>query len=337
MTDAHLDEVEAVAAEHGIASFKLYQGYRGSAGSLQGIIGADDGYLFTAFRKIAAIGGVACVHAENSDISHRLASELQAKNANSLSDWADSRPGWAEYEAISRAGLLADRAKCPLYVVHISSAEGMEAIADLRRRGVEVYAEVSVQYLTSSVDSPAGKLAKVNPPLRTEGEVDALWSAVRSGLVDTIGTDHVAHTTAQSGREIWDIQPGFAGVATLLPALASRAQGRGGISWAEIVRLTSRNAARIFRLPGKGSMTVGADADITIVNSADRLVSADMLQSSSDYSIFQGQRLGYWPATVITRGSIAMQDGTVLRSAGEGHFLRRPLTAALPSLSTRPT
>jgi dihydropyrimidinase len=323
MTETHLEEFPLIAKAYGVTSFKLYLGYRGAAGALQGIIGSDDGYIFAAMRRIAALGGIACVHAENSEVGHRLGENFRREGRNDLQAWSESRPPWSEGEAIIRAGYLAYNAGCPLYVVHVSSEEGVEALDLLKRKGIEVYGEASVQYLTTTYESELGQLAKVNPPLRSRGDIEALWSGIRTGLIHTIGTDHVAHTAAKAQPAIWDVQPGFAGSATLLPAVITHGLARG-LTLEDIAAVTSGHAAQLFGLGRKGRITPGADADLVVVNLNDqKRMGADDLRSSADYSIYQDESLRGWPWLVVTRGAIAFKGGQVLRAPGAGRYLPR--------------
>ncbi len=328
MTEEQLDTFPQYADQYGINSFKLYLAYKGKAGSLQGLQGADDGFLYDAMRRIGRYpNGVALVHCENSEIAERLGDHLRAAGRNDLRAWTEARPGWAEGEAIQRAGYIAYHAECPLYVVHVSSAEGIEAVANLRSRGMPVYAEVCMHHLTATVEEAEdrfGSLAKVNPPLRSERDVNALWDAVAQGIVDTVATDHVAHTAAKARDSLWDVMPGFAGSGTMLPALITEGYHKRGIALDRIAALVSSSAARIFNLRGKGEIIIGADADLTLVDlNLERAVHAHDLLSNADYSLLEGQAFKGWPTTVILRGQLAMLDEQITIPAGCGKFIRR--------------
>ena len=169
-TEDHLDSLPKIADKYGIQSFKLYLAYKGAAGKLQGLQGADDGFLYSAFTTIRELGGIACIHCENTEITERMAGVFRSSGRTDLRAWTESRPGWTEAEAIFRAGYIAMQAKCPLYIVHVSSAEGLDAIERLRDMGADIYAEVCIHHLSHTVDTAEafGSLAKVNPPLRYE-------------------------------------------------------------------------------------------------------------------------------------------------------------------------
>lgn len=326
-TEDQLDTFADTAEAFGISSFKLYIAYKGRAGKLQGIEGSDDGFIFEAMRRIGRLGGVACVHAENSEVSQRFGDGLRAAGADGLKAWEASRPGWTEAEAITRAGFLAEAAGVSLYIVHLSSPAGARAIEALRDRGVQVFAEASIQYLTTTYDSDLGGLAKVTPPLRSPEDVAELWDAVRRGVIDTIGTDHVAHTSAKAADTIWDVMPGFSGSGTLLPALMTFGYHAGHLSLQDVVRLLSVSSADIFGLGSKGRIQIGADADLVVLDVDEtRVVRPADLGSAADYSIYQGLALTGWPAVVIRGGAIVMRDGVVLAEPGAGEYLRRQLS-----------
>jgi dihydropyrimidinase len=328
MTEGQLETFHQAAQEFGISSFKLYIAYKGKAGTLQGLQGADDGFLFDAMRRIGRFpNGVACVHAENSEVAERLGEQLQRAGRHDLPAWTEARPGWSEGEAIHRAGYIAHHAECPLYVVHVSSAEGVEAVENLRARGIQLRAEVCIHHLTMTVEEAApklGSLAKVNPPLRSQRDIDALWDAIKRGVIDTIGSDHVPHTTAKHKPSMWEVMPGFSGSGSLLPAMLDYGYQQRGIPLERIAALVSANAARIFNLKGKGEIVVGADADLTLIDLEEsREVKASELLSVADYSLLEGQRLKGWPTLVILRGQVVMRDREVVAPPGYGRFLYR--------------
>jgi dihydroorotase-like cyclic amidohydrolase len=291
--------------------------------------GADDGFLYDAMRRIGRFpNGIALAHCENSEIADRLARQLQRDRRDDLTAWTEARPGWTEGEAIQRAGIIARNAECPLYVVHVSSKAGIEAIEELRAKGVQVYAEVCAHHLSMTVDQASeslGSLAKVNPPLRVAEDVEALWDGIRRGVVDTVGTDHVPHTRQKAaGRALWDVMPGFSGSATMLPVLITEGYHKRGIPLRRIAALSSRNAARLFRLSGKGEIVPGAEASLTLVDvNAETWVEPSALQSVADFSLYEGRPLKGFPSLTLLRGKIAMQNGTVYAQPGDGHYVRR--------------
>ena len=324
MTDAQIAAIPEYAEFFGLTSFKLFTAYKGEEGMKIGIQGVDDGQLLDAFVAIAGVGGLALVHCENQDLAARMLARVLAEGRADLRAFADSRPWIVEAEAIARAATLAEAAGCPLYVVHVTSRQGLAELVRRRATGQRVFIETEPHYLTETADSPAGNLAKVLPPIRDLADAEALWQAMAEGVVDTIGSDHVAATRARKEGSIWDAQLAFPGIATILPVLLSEGVHRRGLPLARLVALTSTNPARILGLPGKGALLPGLDADFVVVDlDLERVVDAGMLGSASDFSIWEGRALRGWPTLTVCRGVVVMRDGVVTAPEGHGRYLRR--------------
>jgi dihydropyrimidinase len=174
-------------------------------------------------------------------------------------------------------------------------------------------------------DSEIGVLGKTSPPLRYKEDVEALWEAVADGMIDTIGSDHVPRKKATKSGTIWEASGGYPGVATLLPILLSEGFHKRGITIERIVELTSYNVAKAFNLyPQKGTIEVGADADLTIVDmDLEKEVRWNELLSLSDYSIYEGWKLKGWPIVTIVRGKVVMENGEIRGEQGYGKFIPR--------------
>ena len=187
-----------------------------------------------------------------------------------------------------------------------------------------MYAETCPQYLALDTQAPVGVLAKVNPPIREKGNSEFLWQGIRDGTVDVIGTDHATTLRAKKiTGDPWRSAPGFAGVGTLLPVLLSHGVNGGRMGLGHIAQLQAR-AARILRLPNKGRIEPGADADLVVVDpSKERVVRAEELQSASDFSVFEGSSLKGWPVMTLLRGMVVAKDGAVVGQSGEGRYVAR--------------
>ena len=324
MSDAQIAAIPEYADRFGLTSFKLFTAYKGEEGMKIGIQGVDDGQLLDAFAAIASVNGLALVHCENQDLAARMLARVLAEGRDDLRAFADSRPWIVEAEAITRAAGLAEAAGCPLYVVHVTSRQGLAELVRRRAAGQRVFVETEPHYLTETADSPAGNLAKVLPPIRDLADAEALWQGIAAGDVDTIGSDHVAATRARKQGSIWDAQLAFPGIATILPVLLSEGVHRRGLSLARLVAITSTNPARILGLPGKGALLPGLDADFVVVDlELERVVDAAMLGSVSDFSIWEGRSLRGWPTLTVCRGVVVMRDGVVSGPEGHGRYLRR--------------
>jgi dihydropyrimidinase len=188
----------------------------------------------------------------------------------------------------------------------------------------KIFVETCPQYLTLTKDSPLGSLGKVNPPLRSSEDTEALWRGISEGLVDTIGTDHCPNPRETKTGDIWNARPGFPGSATMLPVLLSEGVNKKRVSLERVAEVTSFNTAKIFNLfPRKGTIQVGSDADLCIVDlNLSKIVEAKMLQSQSDFSLYEGWDLKGWPTLTMVRGKIVMKDGGIVGPKGHGRYIR---------------
>ena len=232
------------------------------------------------------------VHAENPTMCSVHMREAKKKGATGLKAWSDSRPRLSEAESVAKISELGRNFGANLYFAHIGSTAALDAILAQRQKGrSNYYIETCPHYLTHTVDF--GKVtAKVVPPLRSKSDLQSMWSALRNGLVDTIGTDHVANRLEmKTGKgDIWSALAGFPGIATMLPVLLSHGVNQDRITIEKVAEVTSYNTARIFGMyPKKGTIEPGSDADLTIVDlDIEKKVTPDLLQSYSDYTIYDG-------------------------------------------------
>jgi dihydropyrimidinase len=246
---------------------------------------------------------------------------------NPLDLWSKCRPPESEVIAIKKIMNVARQFRSNIYFVHIGSNGALDAILYERQiGGCNAYIETCPHYLTHSVDF--GDLrGKVVPPLRSKNDVASLWNAIKNGVIDTIGTDHVANTMSlKSGEnnDIWTALAGFPGVATMLPVLLHYGVNIRQLPIQRIVELTSFNTSKIFGMfPKKGTIQKGSDADLVIIDlDLVQKVTPDLLQSSSDYTIYDGIKLQGWPIITMSRGKIIMENGTVFpENLGHGEFI----------------
>jgi dihydropyrimidinase len=246
-----------------------------------------------------------------------------------LKAWSDCRPPSSEAESIAKVSDLGRKFGANLYFVHIGSTAALDAILAEREKGrSNYYIETCPHYLTHTVDFDNIK-GKVVPPIRSKSDLQSMWSALRNGIVDTIGTDHVANRLEMKmGKgDIWSALAGFPGIATMLPVLLSHGVNQDRISIERVAEVTSYNTARIFGMyPKKGAIQAGSDADLTIVDlDLEQKVTPDLLQSYADYTIYDGHRLKGWPVMTLVRGEVVMEGGQVDNNAlGHGEFVPRP-------------
>jgi dihydroorotase (multifunctional complex type) len=327
LTDGQLKGLARWVDAFGIRSFKMYTCYKDDEGAALGIRGQDDGFLLEAFRALAGMGGVvANVHCENQEIIARAsaAERLTPSETSDLARWSLARPPVAEAEAIRRVAFLAREAGAELFIPHVSSDAALRAVIDAKSTGQPIAAETCPHYLALDSDARVGPLAKINPPIRPAAEAATLWEGLRDGVLDVVGSDH--GTTMRSSKlpgDPFGSAPGFQGVGTILPVLVDRGVARGAIDIGTIARLQAR-AADVFRIPAKGRIEPGADADLVVLDlDQERRVDAGMLGGASDFSVFEGEALRGWPAMTFLRGHLIAEDGQLLGSPGQGRYVRR--------------
>jgi dihydropyrimidinase len=206
----------------------------------------------------------------------------------------------------------------------------MAAIRSERKNGSELFVETCPHYLTHSTDFDK-ITAKVVPPIRGKEDVQRMWEAVIDGTVNCIGTDHVANRLAMKigDGDLWSALSGFPGMATMLPVLLSEGVNKGRIRIEKVAALTSFNTAEIFGMhPRKGTIAIDSYADIVLVDlDKEQKVTPELLQSYSDYTIYDGMVLKGWPVMTIARGEIVMEDGQVVGKPSRGRFIARKTRA----------
>jgi dihydropyrimidinase len=278
------------------------------------------------------------VHAEDPLVCSTLQKQKQLESGltgvkvTSLKTWSECRPPSSEANTISKVGKYAREFNSTIYFVHIGSGEALDSIIAEKEKGHSVmYVETCPHYLTHTSDFP-DLTGKVVPPLRTKIDVQSMWYALRNGIIDTVGSDHVANRlSVKKGQgDLWTSTAGFPGIATLLPVLLSKGVNENRISLERVTEVTSYNAARIFGLyPKKGTIGIGSDADLTIVDlDLVRRVTPEVLQSYSDYSIYDDWELQGWPVLTMVRGRVIMENSQVENTTcGFGEFLHSPTSA----------
>lgn len=330
------NEIATCPEETGLTSFKFNMGYKGPHADLIGITATDDGATFKGFRMISALGppAIAACHTENIDIHLMLREELMAQGRKDFQVWNESRPPFVEAECMRRAIYLANNANCPLYIPHITIAEGVDILAEARRDGINVVGETCPQYLTHNGEEPAQVLLDhpacgcVNPPLRDRQSNERLWEGIELGLIQCVGSDLAPTTLEMKGDDIWNAPMGLGNTSELiLPVMLSEGVHKGRIGLEKVVEVCSYNPARVFGVGHrKGGIEVGLDADIVIVDMDRKItVRPDTQRSMCDWTIYDGWELTGGPTHTILRGEIIVEDGEPRRrEAGQASYIARP-------------
>lgn len=328
-TDEQMNEMEEYYKRFGVTSFKFYMN------GVPGVFpGTPDGFMFEGFKRVAAFGekAIACVHCEDESMVAIAREKVHAETPNgTLADWANAHPNIAEEEAIMRACYLAEKAGNRLYCVHISTKEGSDRFAAMKKETTAaIYGETTSAYLSVNKNDSVGLLAKMLPPLRGQEDIDALWEHVRHNELDTFGTDNVSMNKAvkQAEKGLVNAMPGYPILQTHMPSIIHEGYHKRNIPLECILEKATINPAQIYGLyPQKGTLAVGSDADIVILdlNIEKKVSSADMF-SHGDFSIHEGRSLKGWPEIVIKGGAVAYRQGNILVDPGTtGNFLRRSM------------
>jgi len=322
------DEMKPVIEDRGINTFKHFMAYKGA-------LMVNDDEMYASFNRLAELGGIALVHAENGDVVAELTAKLLAEGNTGPEAHAYSRPAQVEGEATNRAIMIADMAGVPLYVVHVSSEDAHEAIRRARQQGKRVWGEPLIQHLTldeseyMSTDWDHAARRVMSPPFRNKQHQESLWHGLMSGSLSVVATDHCAFTTEQKRYGVGDftkIPNGTGGLEDRMPMLWTHGVGTGRLTPEEFVAVTSTNIAKVLNCyPKKGAILVGADADIVVWDpEKEKTITAGAQQSAIDYNVFEGHKVKGLPRFTLTRGYVAVHDGEVRTKEGHGEFVKRP-------------
>ncbi len=333
-------EMEKLVREEGIRSFKVFLAYRGS-------LGINDAELFEVLQAGRELGALISAHCEHADIVAALQQRLLAQGLTAPRYHALSRPAYVEGEATNRFVNLA-RGVCevrdgwhaaparamPVYIVHLTCRESMEAVHRAREMGQRVLVETCPQYLLlddSVYDKPdfEGAAYVMSPPIRPRGHQDYLWSALAAGLIQVVATDHCPFRQKDqkiAGRDAFTKIPnGAAGVEDRLSLLYSFGAAEGRITLNQFVDVCCTQPAKIFGLyPRKGAIAVGSDADLVVYDPAGtRTLSATTHHQAVDRNIYEGMQVKGRVAATVAAGRVRYQDGDLRAERGAGRFLRR--------------
>lgn len=314
----------------GVPSFKVYMAYKGT-------VGLDDVDLVEVLQSVADLNALMLVHAEHGEMIEHLRERFAREGKTEPRYHAQSRPSALEGEATGRVSCLAGAVGAKLYVVHVTCKESIDAIAEAHRRGWSVYGETCPQYLLlddTVYDRPGfeGAAYVIAPPIRPLGHQEALWAAIGRGTLETIGTDHCPFNMAgqkEFGCDDFRLIPGGApGIEHRLALLYTHGVLAGRIDLNRFVDLVATRPARLFGLyPRKGSITVGADADLVLWDpSATSTISARTHRHRCDRSIYEGFEVIGAASSVIAGGRLRYREGDLLARRGEGRFLERRYT-----------
>lgn len=321
-------DMGTLVQQEGVNSFKHFMAYKNA-------IMCDDETLVNSFKRALELGAMPTVHAENGELVYLLQKEVAAMGITGPEGHPLSRPPMVEGEAANRAIAIADVLNVPIYVVHVSCIEAAEAVARARARGQRVYGEVLAGHLVvddSVYRDPSFATAAahvMSPPFRPKGHQEFLWRGLQSGSLHTTATDHCTFCAAQkaAGKDDFaKIPNGCGGVEERLAVIWDAGVNTGRLTPSEFVAITSANAAKLFNIyPQKGSVSVGADADLVVWDPAGhKTLSVKTQHSKGDFNIFEGRTVKGVPTHTVSQGELVFVQGDLRAVQGKGRYIKRP-------------
>jgi dihydropyrimidinase len=325
-------DMGTLVRDHGVNSFKHFMAYKNA-------IMADDEILVNSFTRARELGAIVTVHAENGELVFRLQKEIFEKGITGPEGHPLSRPPEVEGEAANRAIRIAEVLRVPLYVVHNSCKQSLEAITRARNEGQRVFGEVLAGHLLiddsvyrdKNFETAAAHV--MSPPFRASEHQAALWRGLQSGNLQTTATDHCCFCADQkaAGKDDFRLIPnGTGGIENRLEVLWHHGVRTGKLTMNEFVRVTSTNAAQIFNIyPQKGVVAVGSDADIVVWDpAASKTISAKTHQQKVDYNIFEGMTVTGCASHTLSQGKVVYANGKLQVERGAGRYVDRPAYAS---------
>ena len=327
INDDVLAELPKMILEEGITSLKVFMAYKN-------VFQADDGTLFRTLLEAKQHGALVMVHAENGDVIEYLIKKALEEGNTEPIYHALTRPSIIEGEATGRAAKLTALAGSQLYVVHVTCEEAVQQIAEARNQGIDVWGETCPQYLLldqTYLERPDFEGAKYvwSPPLREKYHQEVLWNALKSGQLQTLGSDHCSFNfKGQKDLGLGDfskIPNGGPVIEDRFSILYSEGVTKGRITINQFVDIVSTRIAKLFGLfPKKGTIAVGCDADIVIFDpNVTRTISAETHHMNVDYNPFEGITITGEPVTVLSRGEYVIVNKQFVGTPGAGQYVKR--------------
>jgi dihydropyrimidinase len=326
LPDAHIEDMSDMVRE-GVSSFKLFMAYPNA-------LMVDDATIFKAMKHTSKTGALICMHAENGGVIDVIVQKALSEGKTAPIYHALTRPTTAEAEAVNRTIALSQMSGAPVYIVHLSSNDALEKVAEARDKGLPVYAETCPQYLFLSLEDmgkPGFEDAKVvfTPPLREKWHQDKLWAGLKKNTLQVVSTDHCPFCMKEQKElgigDFTKIPNGGPGIEHRLQLLYQGGVNEKRISLNRWVELCSAAPAKMFGMyPQKGTIAPGSDADLVIWDPAmEYTISVHNHHMCVDYSMYEGKKVKGNTDTVFSRGEIIVQGGKFLGKPGRGNYIKR--------------
>lgn len=326
-TVAIMDEMSDAYAD-GVTSFKMFTAFAPADDSVTGSLYSDDGRIWGVMTRAAKLGAVVMVHCEDDSIINYNIHCLHHEGKNQANNIHLARTGLTEEAAVNRVLLLSRRSGAPLYVCHITSRSGIEAVAEAQGKREPVFGEALHNYLVFTSDEYAredGPLYHTYPGLKGHDDQAALWAGLREGIVQSLSSDEftLSRSDKLAGHEVDNVTGGHNGIETRMGVFYSEAVRTGKLTVNQFVDVTSEGPAKIFGLfPRKGAILPGSDADIVLIDPDYRHeIRQDDLHADCDYSIWDGWKCVGYPVTTILRGQVLVEDREWVGPERSGEFI----------------
>jgi dihydropyrimidinase len=318
--DAAVFEELPDVVEAGVPTVKLFTAYE---------FGLGNGFMDQVFAELADLDAVAVLHSEDGDVCDTKTEQFQAEGKGDPEWYPKSRPDYAEAMAAEDAVRMATEHGCQYYGIHTSCRKSANVLAQFREEhGPEmVRAETCTHYTVhdDSIFDELGNLPMIAPPIRKPDDNDAMFEHLQAGTLDVVSTDHCGYTLAGKETENWwDSKFGANALQTNLPVFHDEAVNERGFSHPFLVQKLCTNPARIFGLPGKGTLDPGTDADVIVFDPDETYtITAEDNANISDFSIYEGREVTGRVKKTFVRGELVADDGDIVAEGGHGEFVER--------------
>lgn len=280
----------------------------------------NDGEVYELFEDVARTGAVLAIHAENHGLIQKMTERVERSGRRDYEALLEARPNLAEVLTVQSAIAFSRATGAKLHILHMSTAEGVELVAEAQRKGLPITAETCPHFLFLDADDYArvGPLMKVYPPVKRRQDREMLWQGLRDGVISVVASDHAPHTLEEkSGTDLFTVPAGMCSVETMLPLMLNEA-ACGRLTLPFVVQKLAENPAKLYDVfPRKGSLLPGADADLVIVDmTKQQEIRNERLHSKQPLTAFHGMSVKGWPVATFLAGRQVVQDGEVLGEPG---------------------
>ena len=307
--------------KQGAVAFKLFM-----AEQVGGLDIDDDDTIFEAFKTAEGLHIPVAVHAEDHKALKAAIDRLKHAGRNDLDAYLEAHSEAVEAKAVTRLLSIAAKTKACIHFCHMTTEEALTSVADVKNTGVAVTCETTPHNLFLSIEDlkQIGTKAVTMPPVREDRHRQALWKAIETGLIDTLGSDHAPHTlNEKEAEDIWSVRVGIPGLETTLPLMLTAVRQKR-LSLGDVIKLLSEKPAEVFQLEGRGCLKEGNCADLTVIDlDSSHRIDASKFKSKAKFSPFDGWKVYGRAVKTFVNGQLVMDEGEIVAEVGIGQFVRR--------------